>query len=297
MKSNASLSVGELQSYYAACESGNVEELNLIIKNCGYNRMQQTHGLHLACRNGHFEAVEFLMDKVDLSILYEDKYAIDEAALHGRTNIVKLLFAKSITTQLLKYALRGNTLSTIKFVLKQCDITETESVFQDIRSLEAFQMVMVQIINMTHLNQEARCFLVDGIHYQFRKIKQSINRSGTKNSPTKNVPMEKHISLQEATSHYLDGVDNDNAPPVPNIPRKMSLSQNRHSPLYTPQRKMSLPQPTKSILKSPSNIKSPSSSSSSSIGLPVIRTEEMYAGEKSPIFNSPTYESPPYSLI
>ena len=284
----------KLQQFYLACESGDLEELKLIVKKTAKGDVKSSYGLHLACRKGHLPLVQFLMSIVDLKVIHSGKYAIDEAALNGHILCVKILVDDSNTSQLLKYALQGNSISTVKFVLRSCDITECETLFQDIRSLEVFQLVMLRIVNMTNLDQDARCFLVDGIHYQFKKIKHSIAKSSSPRrnstrSSSSSVTDDKHISTDESTSQFLNDMKNDHMPPVPSIPRKMSLPTQQLTPPDT--RKMSVSSPTRSILKSPSNN-----------SVPIIITEQVSTGDKSPqhsVLSSPSLSNvkTPYGLI
>eukprot|EP00834_Sanchytrium_tribonematis_P000689 NODE_13_length_54415_cov_0.522424.p23 type:complete len:305 gc:universal NODE_13_length_54415_cov_0.522424:18222-17308(-) len=291
----------ELQNYLMACDSGDVMAVRQIVPVIR-DLIVDSYGLHIACRKGYLDLVKYLKSHVNINAIHAGKFAIDEAALNGHAAIVKILQDKSISENVLKYAIQSNSLSTVKLALKEADIIAYDTLFQDIKSLEVFELVVMKIVNKTTFDQEEKCFLVDGIHYQFKKIKYSIskNRNQQKSisrivSPTQS---EKHISMEESMSKYLSDIHDEHAPPVPEIPieRKVSsksshLSQefarkfSSSTDLNVGQRKGS-----KSILKSPATPNGVANS------LNVIVTEQLNAGDLSPQHQSPI-NTVPYKLI
>eukprot|EP00835_Amoeboradix_gromovi_P006133 NODE_669_length_5359_cov_0.427376.p1 type:complete len:274 gc:universal NODE_669_length_5359_cov_0.427376:3714-2893(-) len=269
----------QLQKFYSACDSGDIKRLKLSASCLNKLILNQSHGLHLTCRNGYYDCTKYLMDKVDLNQVVDGKLPIDEAARKGYLDIVKLLFPKSKTDQLLKYAIQGNSVATIQYVSERCELTDYDTLFKDIRSLEAFQVIMLQIVNVSKVNEMSKRFLKSGIEYQFKKIKNSIaisKSNSLKISTTKSPPSNTmHVTKIPLASVYVDELS-----PTPsvfaiagNLPRNRSSSLTSSSTAST--------STTKSILKSPSGT-----------GNTAIKTEEISAG-----LLSPTAHSAPYSLI
>ncbi len=271
-----------LQSFHNACDAEDISAVDDFVTNSNLS-IRDSYGLHIACRRGNMFLVEYLMFKVNINIISNGKYAIDEAAFGGFKDIVERLIMISNKSQVLKYAIKGNHISTIKFVLGHCHITDYSTLFKDIRSLEVFQLVLFAIVSLTDLDETDMDFLTNGIEYQFKKIRHSINknrmeRTSNGSSSTLSTPSpssEKMISPIDFTGRFVSELSIHDAPPVP------AISEARKKSLTSP----NLQLVAKSILKSPSVVQT----------FPTVTTLEVVNSVDSP--ELPETPETPYVLI